>query len=149
MELANKIFFAQVEEELARGHKVQLRMKGYSMRPLLRTDRDVVLLAPHTREQDLRVGQVVLFRYRGRHILHRIVSLQGGRVTLEGDGNYRLQEHCLPCDVVAIGEGVIRKSGRIVSFESRQWRLQSRMWLLLPPLVRRYTLGLLFRLGWK
>ena len=41
MLLTNRLFFEQVEAMLAEGHEVQIRMKGHSMRPLLRrTDPD-------------------------------------------------------------------------------------------------------------
>lgn len=46
MQLANRLFFEQVEAMLAEGHEVQIRMKGHSMRPLLRNERDIAILTP-------------------------------------------------------------------------------------------------------
>lgn len=46
MQLANRLFFEQVEAMLAEGHEVQIRMKGHSMRPLLRNERDIAVLTP-------------------------------------------------------------------------------------------------------
>ena len=46
MLLTNRLFFEQVEAMLAEGHEVQIRMKGHSMRPLLRNDRDIAVLTP-------------------------------------------------------------------------------------------------------
>ena len=46
MQLTNRLFFEQVETMLAEGHDVQIRMKGHSMRPLLRNDRDIAVLTP-------------------------------------------------------------------------------------------------------
>lgn len=46
MLLTNRLFFEQVETMLAEGHDVQIRMKGHSMRPLLRNDRDIAVLTP-------------------------------------------------------------------------------------------------------
>ncbi len=149
MRFSNRLFFAQVEEMLAEGREVQLRVKGFSMRPLLRNERDVVVLAPHRSGEPLRRGEIVLFRYCGRHILHRIVRIDGDRLTLEGDGNYRQQEHCTAGDVAAVACRVIRSNGREIGCDSLRWRLQSRLWLMWPPLVRRYALAALFRLGWK
>ena len=71
--LPNQLFFAEVEAMLAEGREVQIRMKGHSMRPLLRSERDRVVLAPCTDPARLQPGDVVLFRCCGRHILHRIV----------------------------------------------------------------------------
>ena len=46
MQLSNRLFFEQVEAMLAEGHEVQIRMKGHSMRPLLRSERDIAVLTP-------------------------------------------------------------------------------------------------------
>ena len=71
--LPNQLFFAEVEAMLAEGREVQIRMKGHSMRPLLRSERDQVVLTPCADPARLQPGDVVLFRCCGRHILHRIV----------------------------------------------------------------------------
>ncbi|MFR8164135.1 MAG: hypothetical protein ACLVBA_15365 [Alistipes finegoldii] len=49
MQLSNRLFFEQVETMLAEGHEVQIRMKGHSMRPLLRSERDIAVLTPIAR----------------------------------------------------------------------------------------------------
>lgn len=49
MLLSNRLFFEQVEAMLAEGHEVQIRMKGHSMRPLLRSERDIAVLTPIAR----------------------------------------------------------------------------------------------------
>ena len=77
--LPNQLFFAEVEAMLAEGREVQIRMKGHSMRPLLRSERDQVVLTPCADPARLRPGDVVLFRCCGRHILHRIVRRDGDR----------------------------------------------------------------------
>lgn len=146
--IANALFFAQVEELIASGREVELRVKGYSMRPLLRNEREKVVLRAHD-GAELQPGAIVLFRYRGRHVLHRIVRREGDRLTLAGDGNYRVEEHCSVGDVVAIARAVIRPDGRTVACDSPEWRRRSRRWLALPPLVRRYVLAVLFRLGYR
>ena len=46
MLLTNRLFFEQVEAMLAEGHEVQIRMKGHSMRPRLRNERDIAVLTP-------------------------------------------------------------------------------------------------------
>lgn len=75
MLLSNRLFFEQVEAMLDEGCEVEMRMKGHSMRPLLRNERDRAVLAPCPDPQTLRRGDVVLFRCGGRHILHRIVQV--------------------------------------------------------------------------
>ena len=127
--LPNQLFFAEVEAMLAEGREVQIRMKGHSMRPLLRSERDQVVLTPCADPARLQPGDVVLFRCCGRHILHRIVRRDGERLTLAGDGNYRITEQCTTRDVAGIAVRVIRASGRVVSCDSPGWQLRSRLWL--------------------
>ena len=98
---------------------------------------------------EMKDGDVVLFRCCGRHILHRIVRRDGERLTLAGDGNYRITEQCTTRDVAGIAVRVIRASGRVVSCDSPGWQLRSRLWLAIPPWLRRQVLRVLWHSGWK
>ena len=149
--ISNDIFFAQVEELLAEGQSVIIRVKGYSMRPFMRSDRTQVRIAPLTESEraNLQVGDILLFRYHKRHIMHRIRRIEDDSITLAGDGNYRLWEKCHREDVVGIVRDVISYSGRTISCDSRRWRVGSTLWLALPQLVRRIILGVLARIGIK
>ena len=83
----NEIFFAEVERLLAEENRVAITVQGNSMRPFMRSVRTQVVLA-RCDAGSLERGDVVLFRYRGRHILHRIVRIADGRFMLAGDGNF-------------------------------------------------------------
>lgn len=146
--IANDVFFAQVEELIASGSEVYLRIKGNSMRPWLRNGRGTVILHRHT-DAELRRGAIVLFRCNGRHVLHRIIARDGDRLTLAGDGNYLITEHCRTCDVVAIARASVSHRGRIVPCDSMSWRLRWQLWLATPALCRRLILSALWRLGWR
>lgn len=139
--LDNRLFFEQVEAMLAEGLEVQIPMRGNSMRPLLRDGRDTAVVARCPDTYSPGRGDVVLFRSGGRHILHRIRRRDGELFTLSGDGNYRLEEHCVAADIRAVLVRVIRPSGRVVECASRRWRWQSQLWLALPAFVRRYALA--------
>lgn len=149
--ISNEIFFAQIEELLAEGQSVVIRVKGFSMRPWMRNERTQVRIVPLTDDErgNLCVGDVVLFRYHGRHILHRIRRIEGSKITLAGDGNYRLWEYCHPEDVVGIVRDVISPTGHTISCQSRRWRCISWFWMALPQLVRRIINGILWRVGIK
>ncbi|WP_418194993.1 S26 family signal peptidase [Alistipes shahii] len=107
------------------------------------------MLTPCADPARLQPGDVVLFRCCGRHILHRIVRRDGERLTLAGDGNYRITEQCTTRDVAGIAVRVIRASGRVVGCDSPGWRLRSRLWLAIPPWLRRQVLRVLWHSGWK
>ena len=87
--ISNDIFFAQIEELLSEGQSVIIRVKGHSMRPFMRSDRTSVRIAPLTDSERklVSVGDIVLFRYRDHHIMHRIRRIEEDRITLAGDGN--------------------------------------------------------------
>lgn len=147
--LPNQLFFEQVEAMLAEGQEVQIRMKGHSMRPLLRSERDSVILTPCTVPKQLQVGDVVLFRCSDRHILHRIIRREGEQLTLAGDGNYRITEQCSIYSVAGVATRVIRASGKTIACNSLRWRIQSRLWLMIPPWGRRQLLRILWHIGYK
>lgn len=99
--LPNNIFFAWVEEELAAGRSVRFVVNGFSMMPLLRNGRDEVLLEPCD-PQSIAKGNILLFRYKGAHILHRVTGMerQSGKILFRGDNVFGRREECLPSDVV-------------------------------------------------
>lgn len=146
MRLNNNIFFAEVEELLAEGKQVTILVRGNSMRPLLRDGRDKVVLRK-ANDEDIKKGAVILFRYRGSHVMHRVTKIEGDVVVFEGDGNYKLQEVATRKDIVAIVEAIVRPSGRRIECSSRRWRFLSFMWLSQARLERRVILGIMRRLN--
>ena len=140
IELSNEIFFAEVERMIGEGQRVTIPVKGFSMRPMMRSEKDKVTLTAHT-DKDIKIGAVMLFKHNGHHIMHRIVGIDGDRITFAGDGNYRITEQVMREDIVAKVTAIIRPSGRTVSLDSHRWRVYSAIWLALPRIVRRYILG--------
>ena len=146
MKLSNKIFFVEVEELLKAGEQVTILVRGNSMRPLLRDGRDKVVLRRCT-DADIKKGAVMLFRYRGTHIMHRVVKIEGDVVIFEGDGNYKMQEVALRKDIVAVVEAVVRPSGRRIECRGRRWRMMSNLWLSQTRFERRVILAIIRRLN--
>jgi len=141
--IPNDILFGEVERRIAAGERVLIRLQGESMMPMMRGGRDVVELGPLD-GGDIRRGTVVLCRYRGRHILHRIVKVEEDRLTLMGDGNLQ-PEKVAAADVVAVMRSLHRPSGRVITASSRSWKVCSAVWLALRP-ARRYILGAMRRI---
>ena len=69
---------------LQQGHVVTLRPRGHSMAGRV-NDGDLVTVEP-LGERELRAGDVVLVRVRGRGYLHLVKAIQGGRALI---GNTR------------------------------------------------------------
>lgn len=163
--IPNDIFFENLLDELEISGHVLLNVKGFSMMPFLRNGKDSVLLAPFDRKRELRRGEIALFRFRDRWIMHRCtgtaVLRPDGRIgdfhrgkdvgdgravyVFRGDGNCSGREWALPGDVYAVAEKRIAPSGKEWSFSSFSWRLCSVLW---PKtyLVRRLLLGIIRRL---
>ena len=108
-------------------YAVILRLKGNSMYPLLRNGKDVVVLEKCSFES-LKPMDVVLFRYRGKHVLHRIIRREGECLLIQGDGSIVAKEECKVDDVVGKVVQICRSSGKVLSVDSWQWRIPSRLW---------------------
>lgn len=138
-QIPNDLFFAWVETEIAAGRLVQFRLKGTSMYPLIRGEKDEVVLYPCFPEE-LKPMDVVLFRYRGRHLLHRVIRRDGDKLTIKGDGSYVAKEECMVHDVIGRVQTIIRLSDKAISVDSWKWKLPSYLWckigILRKPILR-------------
>ena len=141
LELRNDIFFAEVERMISEGQSVTIPVKGQSMRPMMRSDKDKVILTAHS-DNDIKQRAVMLFRHKGYHIMRRIITTDGNDITFAGDGNYRKTEQATKDDIVAQVTAIIRPSGHVILLDSRRWRIYSTLWLALPKIARRFILGL-------
>jgi hypothetical protein len=126
--IPNNLFFLWVEQEIADGRSVRFRLKGTSMLPLLRGDKDEIILYP-CKPADLHPLDVILFRYKGNHLLHRIIKIDGNHLYIQGDGSFMAKEECDVKDVVGKVHAIVRPSGRMVSLSSCRWKLLSFLWV--------------------
>ena len=141
--LANEIFFAQVETEISAGRSVRFKVKGHSMYPLLRDGKDEVTLSPLT--CDPSVNDIVLFRYRGKHILHRIISIEGNTYTIQGEGIYISCEKCTREDIIGVVTQIHKKNGLEINTSWGLFRFNSWCWYKLF-FMRRFILAVLRRI---
>lgn len=96
-----------IEESIQEGNSVRLRVRGNSMSPTLLDGIDVVTLKPFDPE-DLKVGDVILFRYGVGFLLHRIIEIQksnhsAAKIVTRGDALEK-HEEIMISDVVALAE---------------------------------------------
>lgn len=125
MELPNEILLKEVRALIAEGHHVTLRVRGVSMRPFLEDRRDKVVL---TKPRTPKVGDAVLAEiFPGKYVYHRIMAIEGDKVTLRGDGNVRGTEECRLENVVASTMALIRKGKRYLP-GGYAWRCYSALW---------------------
>ena len=143
IEVANAILIPQIIKLLDEGHTATFRVKGFSMRPFLESNRDSVLLA---KPDKIRVGDPVLAEVAPKHyVLHRLIKVDGNKATLRGDGNLG-NEYCLVSDIKGVALGFYRKGRTTLdSIEGKKWKRYSYVWTRLYP-VRRYLLAIYRRL---
>lgn len=119
----NAALLAEVVRAVEEGCTADLRVEGHSMYPFLLHDTDIVTLAP-AGGRTLSRGMIVLFRYRGTYVLHRIVRLHGDTFTACGDGNHRQTETASTTDVAAI-VCARKRGGRTLRYPSLRWKAES------------------------
>ena len=124
---SNNCFFSLIETKIAEGKSVKFRVKGNSMYPFLRDGNDLVILEKCSTDS-LKPMDVILFRYRGIYILHRIIKREGMRLLIQGDGVISAIEQCTVDDVIGKVVKVRRSSGKTISVDSWRWILLSRLW---------------------
>lgn len=73
------------EEILERDHVLVYTCRGFSMWPLLRQNRDLLVIRKPERE--LRKYDIVLFKVNGKYLLHRIIEIKGDTIVTAGDHN--------------------------------------------------------------
>ena len=107
--IPNDLLLGEVSRLVAEGEKVTIMTKGVSMLPFIRGERDSVLLQ---RPENLAPGMIVLaYVENRRYVLHRIMSVEGDKVTLMGDGNIVGAERCRIEDVKAVAVKIITPKG--------------------------------------
>ena len=128
--IPHDILLGEVSGMLAEGMEVIIMTKGSSMLPFIIGDRDSVVL----HAGDPKVGDIALAKVEGgRFVLHRVIEVDGEKVTLMGDGNIIGTEHCLKPDVAGLVSEILKPGGRRVKPGSGLW------WRRIKP-VRRYIL---------
>jgi len=108
--LDNRIFFEGLEELIQQGKSVQFRLKGRSMEPFIQ-DGTQIMVSP-VKFEDTILGDVVLARWRGNWILHRILFKNNDFMYLIGDGNLVQIEKVGRHDLVALLTSVQGRDGK-------------------------------------
>ncbi|MBD1423720.1 S24/S26 family peptidase [Sphingobacterium chuzhouense] len=97
--IKNAEFFKMVEQHLDEGNQVWIPVVGKSMEPFLR-ERDTACLQT-VGVADIAVGDIVLAKWRQRHVLHRVVRKETNELWLVGDNNLVQVEKIPAADLIA------------------------------------------------
>lgn len=112
-----------VEEALQTQDTVAFLTNGASMRPLLRTHKDIVVITKA--EHPLKVGDVPLYKKKGikKLILHRIIGIMpDGTYIIRGDNTYQ-KEYVPECDIVGVMTALYRGGKHIDCNSSKIYKI--------------------------
>lgn len=105
--IANTAALKIIEEYINSGISVRLTVRGNSMSPLLLDGLDSVMLHPCI-PTELKPQEIILFRYKGGFMLHRIIQIEQAvgqgqvvGITTKGDAMTNT-ETITPEDVIAV-----------------------------------------------
>ncbi len=111
-----------VEEALKTQDTAAFLTSGASMRPLLRTHKDIVVIA--RAKHPLKIGEVPLYKKQGvkKLILHRIIGIQeDGTYIIRGDNTYH-KEYIPQSDVVGVMTALYRSGKYIDCNTSKRYK---------------------------
>lgn len=122
-----------VEEQLKTQDTVAYLTSGASMRPLLRTHKDIVVISKPV--HPLSVGDVPLYKKAGveKLILHRVIGIRpDGTYIIRGDNTYH-KEYVPQSDVVGVMTAIYR-GGKYIDCESKGYKAYIKLNKLFYPL---------------
>ena len=135
--IENNILAAEISRLVNEGEQVSFLTKGMSMLPFIRGNEDSVILK---KDDNLLLLDIVLAKVGDTYVIHRIIRIDGDKVTLMGDGNIRGVERCYRSDIVAKAIR-IDKGKRQIDCTGKSHRRWAALWRWLLP-VRRYLLAI-------
>lgn len=136
------MIYGNIEEMLATEGVYVSTTVGVSMRPLLRSRRDTVIIEP-VREK-LKRFDLPLYKRDGEYILHRIVEVTESGYVILGDNCVAKEYNVTDKDIVGVARAFYRGNVYFTA-ENIIYKAYSRVWYYLYP-VRMKLRGLRGRL---
>lgn len=128
--LDNAEFFLIAQEFLENGQQVKFILKGESMRPFLRQGDRIWL--ERSEPSGLRTGDILLVKWKGLFLLHRLIFKTKTHFYMAGDNNLFRLEKVGQENVVAKAVG-FERPGYITPAIGIKDRIQGMLWFLLRP----------------
>lgn len=127
VQVPNSQFFALVKQLLREGKKIEIPVKGGSMRPFL-FDGETVVVAPVGVDCPLRKCDIILAETStGQVMMHRIREISPAGIRMKGDGNLYQSELIRPEDVMGRVLSVVRH-GKTISLYTPLGLFLARIW---------------------
>lgn len=119
-----------IEKILKRDGMLVYKTRGVSMRPMLRENRDLVIIrVPGSR---LKKYDVALYK-RGKYtVLHRVIRVEKDHYLIRGDNTYRME--IVPDSAVIGVLSKFQRDGKEISVENPAYQWYARFWTEIYPL---------------
>lgn len=134
-----------IEELIDAGRDVRLTVVGWSMFPMLHNGRDSVVLTKPT--EPFKKYDLPLYRRKtGEYVMHRIVKVNDGFFTMNGDNQFFLEEPIYPDMIIGIVKEFYR-NGKKISCSGKLYKLYCVFWVKFRPLrgiivkIYKHTIG--------
>lgn len=119
-----------IEELLKRDGKLIYRTRGVSMEPMLRQNRDLVVL--ETPVARLKPYDVALYKRGSNLVLHRVLQVKEDYYLIRGDNTYVMET--VPDEaVLGVLTGFLRK-GKQISVTDKRYLLYVKLWHAIYPI---------------
>lgn len=123
------------EELLARDGYLVYKTRGVSMEPMLRQNRDLVIVrVPACRLQKY---DVALYRRGRNYVLHRVIGVEKDHYLIRGDNTYSVE--IVPDEAVIGVLTSFKRKGKTISIENRLYRIYVCFWNAIYPIRALYA----------
>lgn len=120
------------EEQLAQNGKLIYTNKGNSMMPLIKQDRDLLVIVPA--EGRLKKYDVPLYkRDSGQYVLHRILKVRDEDYVICGDNRWIKEYGIQDRHIIGVLTAVVR-NGKEISVNNWKYKLYVHLWCDLFPI---------------
>lgn len=124
-----------IQEVLNHGGEFRLYPKGRSMLPLIRQEKDSVVLKKRIDQPNVPLKRKEIAFYRrdsGQFVLHRVMRIErDGTYTMCGDNQLYLEKNIRADQVIGYVDGIYKKD-RLLSLTSLRYRLYVLVWTWMP-----------------
>ena len=119
-----------IEELLIRDGKLIYKTRGVSMEPMLRQNRDLVVL--ETPKARLKPYDVALYKRGTSLVLHRVLQVKEDHYLIRGDNTYVMEK--VPDEAVLGVLTSFQRKGKQISVTDGRYQLYVRFWCAIYPL---------------
>lgn len=128
IKISNEILLDSVVDLIEKGSSVKINISGSSMEPCLYEGDTIVIKGIKLAE--VKLGDIILGKYKGAYILHRVIKRAKDCIYIAGDNNLSQIEKIEASDIYAIATEVVKLDNK-VDLRSNLSRIKGLIWYYL------------------